>query len=246
MLFLKEGDFTQIVTGEYGRLYQKCFDYAKPFLFLPYGIPTLYMEECPSNRFPTIENASETLFEENGIVINRLWAEGCLRENILEFEFIMFHELRHYHQRAVIKQYRDTGSSDKENESDIKQWIIDYSDYKRNNGDDASRADNAIQMIERDANAYALSLLRLYHAHDSMGLNLGLPDITASDAARYEKRLELCPAFLVAQRRYQNEVSATQAPIKKKPKIGRNAPCPCGSGLKYKKCRCLQYHEEYR
>ena len=27
-------------------------------------------------------------------------------------------------------------------------------------------------------------------------------------------------------------------PIKRGPKIGRNAPCPCGSGKKYKKC-CL-------
>jgi len=25
-------------------------------------------------------------------------------------------------------------------------------------------------------------------------------------------------------------------PIQKKPKVGRNAPCPCGSGTKYKKC----------
>ena len=124
------------------------------------------MDECPSERFPTNENASETLFEKNGIVINRVWAERCLQKNIPEFEFMMFHELRHYHQKAVIKQYQETGSSTIETKSDIEQWIIDYSDYKRNNGDDATRADNAIQMIERDANAYALSLLRLYHAHD--------------------------------------------------------------------------------
>ena len=26
------------------------------------------------------------------------------------------------------------------------------------------------------------------------------------------------------------------APIKAEPKIGRNDPCPCGSGRKYKKC----------
>ena len=25
-------------------------------------------------------------------------------------------------------------------------------------------------------------------------------------------------------------------------KIGRNDPCPCGSGLKFKKCTCAQYH----
>ena len=31
-------------------------------------------------------------------------------------------------------------------------------------------------------------------------------------------------------------------PIRKVKKIGRNDPCPCGSGLKYKKCNCAEYH----
>uniref|UniRef100_UPI002638C36B SEC-C metal-binding domain-containing protein n=1 Tax=uncultured Dysosmobacter sp. TaxID=2591384 RepID=UPI002638C36B len=26
-------------------------------------------------------------------------------------------------------------------------------------------------------------------------------------------------------------------------KIGRNDPCPCGSGLKWKKCTCKEYHQ---
>ncbi len=29
---------------------------------------------------------------------------------------------------------------------------------------------------------------------------------------------------------------------RKTPKIGRNDPCPCGSGLKWKKCACAEYH----
>lgn len=158
---------------------------------------------------------------------------------------MMFHELRHYHQRAVIKQYLEMGYSEKEPNSDIEQWIVDYSEYKRNNGDDSSRANNANQMIERDANAYALSLLRLYHAQDGMDLKLGLPDITVADAERYERRSELRPAFMKAQRRYQDEMSAKRDLIIKQPKIGRNDPCPCGSGFKYKKCICSQYHEKY-
>ena len=32
-------------------------------------------------------------------------------------------------------------------------------------------------------------------------------------------------------------------PVKKVVKIGRNDPCPCGSGLKWKKCTCEQYHK---
>ncbi len=32
-------------------------------------------------------------------------------------------------------------------------------------------------------------------------------------------------------------------PVKKAVKIGRNDPCPCGSGLKWKKCNCREYHD---
>ncbi len=33
-------------------------------------------------------------------------------------------------------------------------------------------------------------------------------------------------------------------PTRKKIKIGRNDPCPCGSGLKWKKCTCAEYHSD--
>ncbi|MBP1758712.1 MAG: Protein export cytoplasm protein SecA ATPase helicase, partial [Firmicutes bacterium] len=35
-----------------------------------------------------------------------------------------------------------------------------------------------------------------------------------------------------------------KAPVKKAIKIGRNDPCPCGSGLKWKKCTCAAYHSD--
>ena len=35
-------------------------------------------------------------------------------------------------------------------------------------------------------------------------------------------------------------------PVKKTVKIGRNDPCPCGSGLKWKKCTCKEYHPDLR
>ena len=35
-------------------------------------------------------------------------------------------------------------------------------------------------------------------------------------------------------------------PVRKAVKIGRNDPCPCGSGLKWKKCTCQQYHPELK
>ncbi len=33
-------------------------------------------------------------------------------------------------------------------------------------------------------------------------------------------------------------------PVKKAVKIGRNEPCPCGSGLKWKRCTCKEYHPD--
>ncbi|WP_300390609.1 SEC-C metal-binding domain-containing protein [Fusobacterium sp.] len=35
---------------------------------------------------------------------------------------------------------------------------------------------------------------------------------------------------------YKNKSTYYNEPIVKKRKIGRNEPCPCGSGKKYKKC----------
>jgi len=37
--------------------------------------------------------------------------------------------------------------------------------------------------------------------------------------------------------------SVKKKPVKKTIKIGRNDPCPCGSGLKWKKCTCKEYHD---
>ena len=41
-------------------------------------------------------------------------------------------------------------------------------------------------------------------------------------------------------------ISAMSSGVKKQPvkvtKVGRNDPCPCGSGLKWKKCNCKEYH----
>ena len=45
------------------------------------------------------------------------------------------------------------------------------------------------------------------------------------------------------------ESGASDGTVQKQPqrkviKIGRNDPCPCGSGLKWKKCTCKEYHSE--
>jgi preprotein translocase subunit SecA len=61
---------------------------------------------------------------------------------------------------------------------------------------------------------------------------------------------EPVPAFAGASRSAAAAVAAAEAPVpartggddvvktirREEPKVGRNDPCPCGSGKKYKKC----------
>ncbi len=47
----------------------------------------------------------------------------------------------------------------------------------------------------------------------------------------------LNPKVFKSQPRMGNSDNMTV--VYEKPKVGRNEPCPCGSGLKYKKC-CMQ------
>ena len=47
----------------------------------------------------------------------------------------------------------------------------------------------------------------------------------------------LNPQAFTSQPRMGNSGNITV--VHEKPKVGRNEPCPCGSGLKYKKC-CMQ------
>jgi len=40
------------------------------------------------------------------------------------------------------------------------------------------------------------------------------------------------------------DLTLKKQPAKKTVKVGRNDPCPCGSGLKWKKCTCAEYHKD--
>ena len=39
-----------------------------------------------------------------------------------------------------------------------------------------------------------------------------------------------------AEAQADGDVAVAQAPVRQEPKVGRNEPCPCGSGKKYKHC----------
>lgn len=226
-------------------LYQKCYDLAKTMLYLPYGIPTPHLEDYPSEHFAAAEISAVSNYGTNRVFINRQWAEKCLKENIAEYEFIILHEFRHFHQYSVIRQYRNTGKIERDTLEEIEKWEFEFSHYIPNRGDDDSRKANAAQLCERDANAYGLILVNLLNIDNSMEINLGLPEGVENDVYRYQQEK---PEIRCIMERYYSADSPSlkQATARKAIKIGRNDPCPCGSGLKYKKCTCSQYHEEYR
>lgn len=225
-------------------LYLAAYQFAKKFYYLPYGCPTPGIDICPSVRFPSIENSADSVINDYAIVFNKSWMEKAIETNFPEFEFIVFHELRHFHQRFSVNRFFESGLLVNESKEEIESWNTDFQNYKRNSGDAESREENVSQTIERDANAYALSLLQLYHINDGIELNLGLPPVTSGDLYRYQRRPELKSIFDMARK--QGFSPAKIQPIRIDPKVERNAPCPCGSGKKYKKCICPEYHAEYR
>lgn len=57
------------------------------------------------------------------------------------------------------------------------------------------------------------------------------------DQDNVDKLAEAIPEAAVAIYRYQRQqLDGVSQPIRKSEKVGRNDPCPCGSGKKYKKC----------
>jgi preprotein translocase subunit SecA len=65
----------------------------------------------------------------------------------------------------------------------------------------------------------------------------GLEPDEPEDTREVEYLLD--PKAFFSQPRMRGSTRTTV--VREKPKIGRNEPCPCGSGLKYKKC-CMKSH----
>ncbi len=50
------------------------------------------------------------------------------------------------------------------------------------------------------------------------------------------KNLNLCPLLNDEENIFEEEENSLALPAIQEKKVGRNDPCPCGSGKKYKKC----------
>ncbi len=68
-----------------------------------------------------------------------------------------------------------------------------------------------------------------------------------ADTARFVLTMEFAERKAVArvQQNAGGDDGTEKKPVRSN-KIGRNDPCPCGSGLKWKKCTCAQYHPDQK
>ena len=61
---------------------------------------------------------------------------------------------------------------------------------------------------------------------------------------RVKERVERKAVAKVTGESGSSDGTVKKQPVRKVKKIGRNELCPCGSGLKWKKCTCAAYHED--
>ena len=229
------------ITGDNLRIVKSCEDFARQFLLLPDRID-FYFDSCPSPRFPTMSNAAESNL--NAIIFNKPWFLKTISEHRDDLEFFVFHELRHIHQFNSILRY-NRGEKCNDDPATVMAWQQEFVHYTRNE-DSASELVNIAQEVEIDANAYALCLLNLLHLDDELELHLSMPTEAADlseprSCQYYDSKLEL-RSFLSAYQQKIEEERARKAevkenvPIRRKPEIGANEMCPCGSGKKFKRC----------
>jgi preprotein translocase subunit SecA len=103
--------------------------------------------------------------------------------------------------------------------------------------------------IAREISSYLFRLERVEHrapsvfigarpVHDSAGMFGGTTSTSSSSQNIPMPSRPRMPAAMMTNRGQQGEDGRPMPnqPIRVGPQVGRNDPCPCGSGKKYKKC----------
>lgn len=227
--------------------YVRCYEYAKKVLYLPKGIPELIILDSPSNVFQTVNNACDSNYTNYRVRFNRQWAQERVRKNdLVDIELHVFHELRHIHQYAAIERYHSMQMTGYDSKDDIEAWAMNLTPgnyiYNDNSGRENLHYYNA-QPVEADANAYAMTLLCCYHYIDDVKVRIGMPPEAEPLLPVYRQRPEIKELVAEQERIANQRVVVSKVPIVNSgTKIGPNDQCPCGSGKKFKKCKCEQYH----
>ena len=176
----------------------------------------------------TSKNSHEVRF-------NRLWIERGIEEYTDDILFFTFHELRHLYQRYEIER-REKSEEHSESNQTLDIWSDNFNNYVFNCGDRESRRHNIEQEIEKDANGYALTLLRLFHIREDGWIPLIITPDVRLDEDVFESAVDRSEIYLA-----RPEIAQHIDYCRKNKKPGRNDTCPCGSGQKFKKC-CIGKH----
>ena len=225
----------ELMTEQYRQIVEPCIAFARQFLDLPSQVE-LCFEDCPSRMFPQATNASETNGQE--IYFNKQWFLERINDHRDDLEFFAFHELRHCHQIRSI-QKMNKGLPTQDSNEVVQLWQQNYNGYVRNE-DARTEQRNVLQEIEIDANAYGIVLSNLLHISDDKELYFSPPEYAMRPAfARAKEYYESEPKVVAYLERFRNPQP------RRVQKYERNKPCPCGSGKKWKKCTCKEYHEDY-
>lgn len=209
---------------------EKCVNFAKEYLVLP--TIQIYFDDCPSKRFPTMNNAAESSLDRNGIgtiTLNGPWFAERIDFHQDDVEYFVFHELRHIHQQNQIRELH-IGGQVRDSIERVKEWEKGFNNYIRNEGGD-SQIKNIRQEVEIDATAYGILLEMLFRDGKQPLLSAPLELLDLADE-RLQTYIDTLPEFS----KYRPKQTNVSQFVSKKKKIGRNEPCPCGSGKKYKKC----------
>ncbi|ERJ12252.1 YecA family protein [Haloplasma contractile] len=109
--------------------------------------------------------------------------------------------------------------------------------------EEAQEIANMLQALHNNTRLWPLKGYTPLEARESTPFNVEAPVMETSKVNVQAPFIETfhtkvqAPIMETSQSNIQD--SQTNNPTVSKPKVGRNAPCPCGSGKKYKKC-CLE------
>jgi len=136
-----------------------------------------------------------------------------------------------------LQQKREPGTAEELMRSRFTAHVLhDYAHLHRTDLETAGKP-----YVEEPVDPQELTWTRLaVHAHESGAK----PDMAFVDFSAYykagdgEQALHEKSEFVRRDGRwfYTRAVRTGPAPVKAAPKVGRNDPCPCGSGKKYKHC----------
>ena len=185
-------------------------------------------------------------------ILQKMYAErnnDFLQELVPEFLSNMGYEVVTIIKKHLFEEHKDKLSFFEAITKTIKKYpdtkdvfteiLIDYIQSTKDNSDHLSFAISSL--LDFSGSKHIDFIRNMFKTRDvSFDLRGDIEDIEIELGLR-EQRITQKPKTKMQEifesLEFQNEVPARK--VRTKPKIGRNAPCPCGSGKKYKKC-CLK------